>query len=62
MRVRSDGPSDAGPFLVGELRDLQRQPAARGQWRDEKREQGLRVIGIHMPRYEADTTSKQCAI
>ncbi len=26
-----------------------------GQWRDEKREQGLRVIGIHMPRYEADT-------
>ena len=26
-----------------------------GQWRDEKRELGLRVIGIHMPRYEADT-------
>lgn len=26
-----------------------------GQWRDEKREQGLRVIAIHMPRYEADT-------
>jgi len=26
-----------------------------GQWRDEKRDQGLRVIGIHMPRYEADT-------
>jgi thiol-disulfide isomerase/thioredoxin len=26
-----------------------------GQWRDEKRESGLRVIGIHMPRYEADT-------
>ena len=26
-----------------------------GQWRDEKREQGLRVIGIHMPRYETDT-------
>ena len=25
------------------------------QWRDEKRDQGLRVIGIHMPRYEADT-------
>ena len=25
------------------------------QWRDEKREQGLRVIGIHMPRYESDT-------
>ena len=26
-----------------------------GQWRDEKREQGLRVIAVHMPRYEADT-------
>ena len=25
------------------------------QWRDEKKEQGLRVIAIHMPRYEADT-------
>jgi thiol-disulfide isomerase/thioredoxin len=25
------------------------------QWREEKKEQGLRVIGIHMPRYEADT-------
>jgi thiol-disulfide isomerase/thioredoxin len=25
------------------------------QWRDEKKELGLRVIGIHMPRYEADT-------
>ena len=25
------------------------------QWRDEKRAHGLRVIGIHMPRYEADT-------
>jgi thiol-disulfide isomerase/thioredoxin len=25
------------------------------QWRDEKRERGLRVIGIHMPRYETDT-------
>ena len=25
------------------------------QWRDEKRDQGLRVIGIHMPRYESDT-------
>lgn len=24
-------------------------------WRDGKRDQGLRVIGIHMPRYEADT-------
>jgi len=26
-----------------------------GQWRDEKRAQGLRVVGIHMPRYETDT-------
>jgi thiol-disulfide isomerase/thioredoxin len=26
-----------------------------GQWRDEKKEQGLRVVAIHMPRYEADT-------
>jgi thiol-disulfide isomerase/thioredoxin len=25
------------------------------QWRDEKRQQGLRVISIHMPRYESDT-------
>ena len=25
-----------------------------GQWRDEKRE-GLRVIGVHMPRFEKDT-------
>ena len=25
------------------------------QWRDEKKDQGLRVIGIHMPRYETDT-------
>src|SRR5215213_6469670 len=24
-------------------------------WRDGRREQGLRVIAIHMPRYEADT-------
>ncbi len=24
-------------------------------WRDELKEQGLRVIAIHMPRYEADT-------
>jgi thiol-disulfide isomerase/thioredoxin len=24
-------------------------------WRDRRREQGLRVIAIHMPRYEADT-------
>jgi len=26
-----------------------------GQWRDEKKEQGLRVIAVHMPRYESDT-------
>lgn len=26
-----------------------------GEWRDQKRDQGLRVIAIHMPRYEADT-------
>lgn len=26
-----------------------------GQWRDEKRDQGLRVVAIHMPRYESDT-------
>ena len=26
-----------------------------GQWRDEKKDQGLHVIGIHMPRYESDT-------
>ena len=25
------------------------------QWRDESKEQGLRVIAVHMPRYEADT-------
>jgi thiol-disulfide isomerase/thioredoxin len=25
------------------------------EWRDEKKDQGLRVIGIHMPRYESDT-------
>lgn len=25
------------------------------EWRDQKREDGLRVIAIHMPRYEADT-------
>jgi thiol-disulfide isomerase/thioredoxin len=25
------------------------------QWRDEKKESGLRVIAVHMPRYEADT-------
>lgn len=26
-----------------------------GEWRDQLKEQGLRVIAIHMPRYEADT-------
>ncbi len=26
-----------------------------GQWRDERHDQGLRVVGIHMPRYESDT-------
>lgn len=26
-----------------------------GQWRDEKRQDGLRVIAVHMPRYESDT-------
>ena len=25
------------------------------EWRDQKRAEGLRVIAIHMPRYEADT-------
>ncbi len=25
------------------------------EWRDTRREQGLRVVAIHMPRYEADT-------
>ena len=25
------------------------------EWRDMRREQGLRVVAIHMPRYEADT-------
>src|SRR5882762_11024200 len=25
------------------------------EWRDELKEQGLRVIAVHMPRYEADT-------
>jgi len=25
------------------------------QWRDEKKDQGLLVIAVHMPRYEADT-------
>jgi thiol-disulfide isomerase/thioredoxin len=26
-----------------------------GQWREELREEGLRVVAIHMPRYESDT-------
>lgn len=30
-----------------------------GEWRDEKRKHGLRVIGIHMPRYETDTDVDQ---
>src|SRR6185295_7261449 len=25
------------------------------EWRDQRREDGLRVIAVHMPRYEADT-------
>lgn len=25
------------------------------EWRDQKRDDGLRVIAVHMPRYEADT-------
>jgi hypothetical protein len=25
------------------------------EWRDSRRDQGLRVIAVHMPRYEADT-------
>ena len=29
------------------------------QWRDEKKELGLRVIAVHMPRYEADTDVEQ---
>lgn len=29
-----------------------------GQWRDEKKELGFRVIGVHMPRYEADTDTE----
>ncbi|MEO7970034.1 MAG: redoxin domain-containing protein [bacterium] len=28
-------------------------------WRDELREKGLRVIAVHMPRYEADTAVEQ---
>jgi thiol-disulfide isomerase/thioredoxin len=26
-----------------------------GQWRDELKDRGLRVIAVHMPRYESDT-------
>ena len=26
-----------------------------GQWREELQEQGLRVVAVHMPRYESDT-------
>ena len=26
-----------------------------GDWRENRREEGLRVIAVHMPRYEADT-------
>ena len=29
-----------------------------GQWRDEKREQGLRVIGIHLPRFQSDLNAE----
>jgi thiol-disulfide isomerase/thioredoxin len=29
-----------------------------GQWRDERRADGLRVIAVHMPRYEADTDTE----
>ena len=29
------------------------------EWRDQLKEQGLRVIAIHMPRYEADTDVEQ---
>jgi thiol-disulfide isomerase/thioredoxin len=29
------------------------------QWRDEKKDQGLHVIAVHMPRYEADTNVEQ---
>lgn len=28
------------------------------EWRDSKREAGLRVIAVHMPRYEADTDTE----
>ena len=26
-----------------------------GRWRDERASEGLRVVAVHMPRYEADT-------
>jgi thiol-disulfide isomerase/thioredoxin len=29
-----------------------------GEWRDEKKDQGFRVIAIHMPRYESDTDTE----
>jgi len=29
------------------------------EWRDELREKGLRVIAVHMPRYESDTDAEQ---
>src|SRR2546430_7996593 len=29
------------------------------EWRDELREKGLRVIAVHMPRYESDTDEEQ---
>lgn len=29
------------------------------EWREEKRKYGLRVVGIHMPRYETDTNVDQ---
>ena len=29
-----------------------------GEWRDERAAQGLRVIAVHMPRYEADTDTE----
>ena len=55
-RSRSERPSDARSFLVRQLRDLQRQLAAdRDSGVMRYRNQGLRVIAVHMPRYEADT-------
>jgi len=29
------------------------------EWRDELREKGLRLIAVHMPRYESDTDAEQ---